>query len=151
MRPLGRIRGRCADFLVFLVLPRPAGRDYASYREFRQRFLVAHCFVVKYLYPAALDIVALAVEPPHPQMSEDIVYFDAREWTPEQREGARRLHEEGRIFEERLESRRSVSEFPVDLLDPHNDRRAFRTRERAAKRRKKRRRRERKRQRRKQR
>jgi hypothetical protein len=136
-------------YWIFLVLPKPADKDYASYRASRQRFLIAHCFVVKYLYPTAVDIVALAVEPPHPQMSEDIVYFDAREWTPEENERARRLHEDAKIFVKRVESRRGISEFPVDELAPPTDRKHSRTREREAKLRKKRQRRERERQRRK--
>ena len=104
-------------FWVFLVLPRRSSMTYADYRDFRGRFLAAHCFVVKYLHPAALDIVALAVEPPGEGMSEDIIYFDAREWTPEMEAEAKRLHEEAHIFESGSESRKPVWEFPIDVVE----------------------------------
>ena len=115
-------------YWVFLVLPRKATVGYAEYREFRQRFLIAHCLVVKYLYPDAQDILALAVEPPNAEMSEDIVYFDAREWNDDLNERARRLHEEGRIFETRQQTTSTAWEYPIGAPSaPRPNRRDKRT------------------------
>ena len=101
----GQLRRRCVfpgtagdPFWVFLVIPRPAGVPYEQYRRDRQSLLVAHCEVIKYLKPEANDILGIAVDPRPDEMTEDVVYIDVRDWTPEMNENARVLHERSGIF-----------------------------------------------------
>lgn len=103
-------------YWVFFICPGKSQMEYAQYRHVRQQFLIKHCYVVKHLFPDAKDIMALAVEPPNPTMSEDIVYFDAREWDEEMDAEAKQLREKLQIFTNMQEIRSQVWEFPVDDL-----------------------------------
>lgn len=54
------------------------------YRERRSSVLAAYCHVAKIKRPELTDIVGIATEPVDAQRrSEDLVYLDARQWTPE--------------------------------------------------------------------
>jgi hypothetical protein len=98
---------------VFLVLPRNHYMDYDEYREFRLSFLEAHCLVAKHLCMNARDIVGIAVDRPHAEISEDALYLDAREWSVELADRARLLHEEHGIFLGANRIKGTVFEYPV--------------------------------------
>jgi len=74
---------------------------------------VAHCEVIKYLKPEANDILGIAVDPRSDEMTEDVVYIDVRDWTPEMNENARVLHERGGIFRAPTRQEARYWEFPL--------------------------------------
>jgi hypothetical protein len=76
---------------ILLLLPKPVDRSYDEYRGVRQKYLEACCHVVKLEFPDALNIVGFATETAATLgRSEDAVYFDARQWTEEMANAARR-------------------------------------------------------------
>ena len=91
-----------APFYVFLCLPQPEDADRDHYRTVRGSLLEAICMVVKYMFPATEDIIAIASDPVRSGKgsSEDLIYFDARIWSEEQNEEAARLQEEYSILKE---------------------------------------------------
>jgi len=71
---------------VFLLLSEPTGKPYDEYREVRRNLLFAYCNVVKLKFPDAQDIIGIATETGNEERrSEDVLYFDAREWTEQDR------------------------------------------------------------------
>lgn len=81
---------------VFLLVPRRWG-TYEEYRELRRHFLYACCAVTRLEHPDAEDIVGIATETsmtPADSRSEDAVYFDARDWSPEHEAEARSLQQD---------------------------------------------------------
>ena len=87
-------------FYVFLSLPQPNFTSYEQYREARNGLLKACCMVVKYKFPETLDIVGIATQPvrPNAEISEDLLYLDARVWSDELNSEAGRLHKDLGIF-----------------------------------------------------
>ncbi len=85
---------------VFLALPQPKDMSYEEYREARGAFLEACVLVAKLKFPEAVDIVGIASEPIRPknESSEDLIYLDAREWSIEMNEEAKRLQKDLSIF-----------------------------------------------------
>jgi hypothetical protein len=77
---------------VLLLVPFPRGISYRDYRDGRRGYLEACCMVTKLMYPEALDIVGFATETDRgAEGSEDAIYLDARVWTKELEDEARRL------------------------------------------------------------
>lgn len=97
---------------VFLVLPRPDGMAYETYREVRREFLLNHCAVVKLLHPDAEFVTGIAVEPRVEEISEDAVCMDVRTWSPEDNERAREAHLKLGIFTSPTRNERHEWEFP---------------------------------------
>ena len=64
-------------------MPRPGGVQQHDYREARLRYLEELCLAAKNARPDALDIVGIAVGPSVKELSEDLVYLDARHWSDE--------------------------------------------------------------------
>lgn len=78
-------------YFVLLVFPTRKNVSNELNREVRRAFLEACCGVVKLDFPDALDIVGFATETMETDgRSEDYAYFDARDWTEEDAEQARR-------------------------------------------------------------
>lgn len=82
---------------VFLLLPYLPSVSYEDYREGRRYFLETCCLITKLMYPQALDIVGIATEA-NPDFtaarSEDVMYFDARNWTEEMQKEASNLQQD---------------------------------------------------------
>jgi hypothetical protein len=78
---------------VFLALSQPPFvTSEAEFREFRWELLKGLCLVAKLVLPAATDIVGLATEVGLETVrSEDVVYYDARQWCPAHQSEAERL------------------------------------------------------------
>ncbi len=111
--------------------------DYDEYRKNRSTRLSAYGFVAKYLYPALQDIVGIGTEPTgNNGSSQDLFYFDAREWSAEDAEKARRLHEDVGLFKNMRVSNHSEKEFPVGVgrFTPDQARRARNRRKQDARR-----------------
>jgi hypothetical protein len=59
---------------------------YAEYRESRQARLAAYCKVVRLIRPEARDIIGIATEAVGDEnRSEDIIWYDGRNWPEEER------------------------------------------------------------------
>lgn len=108
---------------VLLALEHDSATSYEEYRERRRNLLESYCLVVKFLHPAALDIVGLATETrllETPHASEDLIYLDGRHWDAEAQEEARRLHEDVGLFGRIEMFTGTTSEYPngpARLLD----------------------------------
>lgn len=100
---------------VFLLMPWFEGKSEEENREFRRSFLEACLFVARMKYETAADIIGIATESGADRVgrSEDALYFDAREWSPEDEERARVYQTDLGILvnERRLE--KHVVEYPV--------------------------------------
>ena len=99
-------------FWVFVVLPKPDEVTYEAYRQARRGLLAQHVYVVKFLHPEALDIVAVALGDSDGEMTEDAMVADCRDWSQEFVEEGRRLNEGG-IFRSPTQSRRTEYNYPV--------------------------------------
>ncbi len=80
-------------YFVLLVFPFRKDCSYELNRDVRRGFLEACCGVVKLDFPNALDIVGFATETQTSETdgrSEDYIYLDARGWTEDMAEQARR-------------------------------------------------------------
>ena len=69
---------------IFLLYPRDESLSEEEYRIRRGDILAAYCQVSKLKWPDTQDIIGIATETGFgPERSEDIVYYDARTWSPE--------------------------------------------------------------------
>jgi hypothetical protein len=112
-------------YYVFLALRRPESSSYEEYRETRLKFLEGYVKITKLKTPAAEDIVGIAFPYKGSEgtgSSEDLLYFDARHWTKEDEEDARKLQQDtGFLSEVRLET--SVTKtFPDEGINPYRGR-----------------------------
>lgn len=98
---------------VFLLLPEGAGGDYEEYRELRRNLLYAYCVITKLRYPDALDIVGVATETGTDEhRSEDLIYYDAREWDADTEAYALSLHNDIGLLKDVTEARFVEYEYP---------------------------------------
>jgi hypothetical protein len=82
-------------YYVFLLLPKLNDQQDSEYREMRRGFLQSYCMVVKHKFPDAEDIIGFATESGRREHgSEDLIYFDARQWTEEEQKDAEYFHNE---------------------------------------------------------
>jgi hypothetical protein len=112
-------------YWVLLLFPFPenlnVGRKvgYEHYRKVRQEFLQCCLRVVKLKWPDALDIVGFATESGREAHgSEDAAYLNARVWSAENDEDAKRLQKNLGILVSPNMLRAHVSEYP----SPESDR-----------------------------
>ena len=99
---------------LFLVLPRTPNISDDDYRDTRQKLLGWYCLVMKLRYPSAVDFVGIATEAgPSPEdRSEDLIYFDARDWTSELDREAREVQKELGLLTHVAEFRGIENEYP---------------------------------------
>lgn len=99
-------------FYVFLLL-RPSDASYEQYREVRGKLLEAYCMATKVIFPEALDIVGIATESGLDEFrSEDAMYLDAHDWTPELQEEAVKIRDELNLLKKTRFHEDKVSEYP---------------------------------------
>jgi hypothetical protein len=81
---------------VFLLLAQPSfAPSYEMYRDVRLQILMDYCRAVKLKDPKAKDIVGIATEPGwDAHQSTDAVYFDARQFTGQDRIDAQSVVDE---------------------------------------------------------
>jgi len=73
--------GRPNLAFVILLLSRPTNRPYEDYRTLRRHLLELCCLGIKVRFPESEDIVSIGLDAgSHEHRSEDLFYFDAREW-----------------------------------------------------------------------
>ncbi len=100
---------------VFLLFPVFTNHSHEDNRAVRRSFLEACCSVAKLKFPDAQDIVGIATESglSNTERSEDAIYLDARRWTVELDDEARRIQRELGIFVEARETLSVEHEYPV--------------------------------------
>jgi hypothetical protein len=104
-------------YYVFLIVPRWEGMPEAEYREGRHKVLGAYCAVGKVQYPDARFITGFATETGHrddESRSEDLVYLDTTDWTPEQEAEARSLQQDFGLLTRTQRFSGTVKEYPSD-------------------------------------
>jgi len=102
-------------YYVFLLVPRWQGIPEKDYREGRHKSLAAYCQVAKLQYPDAQLIIGFATETGHrddDSRSEDLVYLDASQWTPELDEEARALQKDLGLLTRTQQFSGKVKEYP---------------------------------------
>lgn len=108
-------------YYVFLLLWRPPTETYERFREARRNLLEVYCRVLKTIYPDAEDIVGVATEDRTVQSrSEDVIYFDAREWSEQDQSEALSLQEDLDILLEYQRFDTRVQEYPELQVDTQN-------------------------------
>jgi hypothetical protein len=101
-------------YYVFLLLSVPPNKPLNEYREVRRLLLAELCRSTKLRFPDALDIVGLATEPGlEGPKTEDVVYLDARYWTPEIHADAQEAREDLGLLNTLKELRTHVQEYPA--------------------------------------
>lgn len=102
---------------VFVVTTPRASSDYASYRQARSARMLAYCYAVKHVWPATEEVIALGIDSPgNGGGSEDLIRLNASVWSEEQREEARRIHEDFGLLKKTAEFHVDGDEYP-DLDD----------------------------------
>jgi hypothetical protein len=107
-------------YYVFLLLPYLPGMDTERYREVRREHLIHYCMVTKLMFPEANDIIGIATETGANNRlytSEDIVYYDASFWTPEEEAEARSLQKDLNILLETKQVAVSEKDYPSSSKD----------------------------------
>lgn len=103
----------CEPYYVMLSMPSTHARSEEEYREVRRNLLQAYCLVCKHVHPAAKDIVGIAVSPTsESDCSEDLMYMDARQWTPEQAAEAASLQADLKLLQKVKPIHGKYSEYP---------------------------------------
>jgi len=102
-------------YYVFVLCPVLNGETHEAHRERRRKILEAYCLVTKLRFPDAKDIVGLATESgiKEPGRSEDLLYFDAREWSPDLEREAQRLHQTVGLLKKVKMSKSKERTYPV--------------------------------------
>jgi hypothetical protein len=85
-----------------------------QYRDVRHGLLYALTMVVKVKFPEASDIVGIATEPGAGRVrSEDVLFLDAREWSPEHQAEAEKIQKDFQLFTKVVRRERPTEyEFP---------------------------------------
>jgi hypothetical protein len=100
-------------YYVFLLLSVPDDKPIEEYREVRRQLLVELCKVTKLQFPDALDIVGFGTEPGlEGGKTEDAIYLDAREWTPELQAEAEEIREDLKLLKKLTRSEGQFQEYP---------------------------------------
>lgn len=78
-------------YYVFYFKSKKANEDYAAYRTARAEYLFMRVSALKYEQPKAIHIVGVASEGESDgEHSEELIYIDASEWTPEEEMAAKK-------------------------------------------------------------
>lgn len=104
---------------VFALVSRNGYDDYEQYRDARIGHLISYCHVARHLEPCLEEVIGVALEPAGSNgSSEDLLFLDTREWTLEQAERARKLHEELGILKKPRITHSTDYEFPDSNVAP---------------------------------
>lgn len=102
-------------YYVFLLLSVPCGMPDSVYREGRLELLNQLCLSTKLMFPDALDIVGIAMEPGlQGPKTEDALYVDLRNWTPELQAEAEEYREKLSLLKHVARHAAQVMEYPVE-------------------------------------
>lgn len=99
-------------YYVLMVLPH---RSYSEedYRVIRRNHLADYCMVAKLKFPEAEHIVGIATDAGiNEYRSEDLVYYNATEWSEEERQEAERVQKEENMLNSVRAYQGNVQEYP---------------------------------------
>lgn len=100
-------------YYVFLLLSVPDDKPNEEYREVRRLLLEQLCLTAKLEFPDAQDIVGFATEPGlEGTKSEDAVYIDARDWSPDMQAEAEEIREELGLLKNLTMYQGRIMEYP---------------------------------------
>ncbi|RYZ84118.1 MAG: hypothetical protein EOP06_18695 [Proteobacteria bacterium] len=103
-----------SPFMGILVMSKLSyAPEYADFRKARRTLLEGLAHAIKHVYPRAEDILCLAIDSSPDGQSEDALYLDAREWSPEQAEIGRSMHEDAGLLANTRVDKKDRWEFPV--------------------------------------
>jgi hypothetical protein len=98
---------------VFMTLGHPTNVSLAQYRETRRVMLEECCRAVKLQFPDALDVVGIATEPGNlDERSEDLVVYDARHFTEEDRRASAEFSREYQFMKKIRKGQGTEHEYP---------------------------------------
>ena len=111
-------------YYLFLVFGRPSYVELQEeYREGRRKLLEFYCRAVKHKFPDALDVIGIATEPGKVgSRSEDAVWLNARDWTPELQNEAAALRRDLNLLNETKTTSFHEKEYPDASGMPKNPR-----------------------------
>jgi hypothetical protein len=100
-------------YYVFLALSSARAANETQYREVRRRLTENYLLVCKRKFPNAEDIIGIAVSPTCDEFSsEDLLYLDARDWTPELDAEADAVQNELGILRKPTPTFGTINEYP---------------------------------------
>jgi len=103
----------CDPYYVLLLLSVPDGKPIEEYREVRRLLLEDLCKAAKLECPDAQDIVGFATEPGlEGDKTEDVIYLDARNWTPELQADAEEIREDLKLLKQLTMHQGRFHEYP---------------------------------------
>ena len=101
-------------YYVFVLLAPRSDKSNEEYRLARQHLLVAYCHAVKLIFADAIDIVGIATETAGEHgRSEDVIYLDGRDWTPDDYAFAEQERKRLNIFKEHKATFTVTDEYPT--------------------------------------
>ncbi|MEP7293872.1 MAG: SEC-C domain-containing protein, partial [Chloroflexota bacterium] len=103
-------------YYFFLLMPFFSSLSSDEYRKARGNLLEIYCRVIKFRFSDAVDIIGIATETASgsESRSEDLMYFDARNWTEDDNIEARDLQEELQLFADVKVIQFSDDEYPIE-------------------------------------
>lgn len=102
-------------YYVFMLFPHYKEYDQEKYRTTRREVLSNYCLVTKLKFPNAKHIIGFATDSGlKPNRSEDLVYFDAKNWTEEDKKEAEVLSDEFGLLKTVRKFGDTEFEFPID-------------------------------------
>lgn len=104
---------------IFLVVSNFGFSSHAKYREFRRGLLQDYCLITKLKFPHKKDFIGIATEPGNSgPKSEDLIYFNASDWTEEQAQKARELQQQTGIMTKITAGHIHEDEYPTSRTMP---------------------------------
>lgn len=102
-------------YYVFLFMHREPDQTDDEYRNLRIHLLSDYCEVTKVVHPKAKDIIGIASEAGlQPRRSEDLIYLNARDWTEEDQNRAKKKQDALGILKKVTTVASREFEYPVD-------------------------------------
>lgn len=104
---------------LFVFVPRLSSMTYEEYRERRGAVLETECRLLKHRHPNVKDIVGIAAEAgmSHFDRSEDMMYFNARIWSEEDKRTAAELSHKRRTVSSSVIVPAEYNERPPEFLE----------------------------------
>jgi SEC-C motif-containing protein len=100
---------------VFLAARRAPGVSYEEYREVRLQLLSDYCYIARFKWPEASDIIGIATESGASQKrSHDLIYLNAENWDADAETHAKETQQRLGLLNQAKPSFGREHEYPVD-------------------------------------
>jgi hypothetical protein len=112
-------------YYVFMLFPHYHGLSEEQYRTMRREVLFRYCFVTRFKFQDAQDIIGFATEPGiDSHGSEDLVYYNARGWSDEHNREAESISNEFGLLKTIRRFGAKEFEFPTEMHHKRKRRRS---------------------------